>query len=342
VFFGSARRPIWLRQFGKKGLQRVGYYRRRLANQELPGIAVLCFHGVRRKHEDVPFGELHVTLETFTSVCRTVAESCTPVSLADIRAHRDGVKSLPPRPVLFTFDDGYASLLTNAMPVLERFSIPAAAFISPGAIQDGRHFWFDAMYRRFGEAAVTFARSLPHDEWASTVASVRMPARRGETHRPLTVDELVRLANNPLVEIAAHTMSHPVLAHATAEQQHREIVDSRTALVEMTGAPVRAFAYPFGAPSTDFANTAPGTVRAAGFDTAFTTEPSFADPSLDPLTLPRFVMLDSIGGAELAHRLAHSWPRTRSVHSGLEAPPQTAAVPVLATRPAAPPATRAA
>ena len=50
-----------------------------------------------------------------------------------------------------------------------------------------------------------------------------------------------------------------------------------------------------------------GIVREAGFTSAFTTGESFATLDGDPFQIPRFVMLESVGDVELAHRLLHSW-----------------------------------
>ncbi len=50
----------------------------------------------------------------------------TPLQLFD--ALEWGGK-LPPRPVLITFDDGYADVLYNAEPILHRLGMPAVAFV---------------------------------------------------------------------------------------------------------------------------------------------------------------------------------------------------------------------
>jgi peptidoglycan/xylan/chitin deacetylase (PgdA/CDA1 family) len=282
----------------------------------LPGVATLCFHGIVDKRQPGPFRELHVTPETLASVCRVAADTCSPISLNDLRAARDGRRTLPPRPVLFTFDDGYVSVLERALPVLERFGIPAAVFACSGPIRYGRHFWFDALARRSGEEAVAQARSLSYEQWAGLVATLDQTVDPRETHRPLNVSELRQLAGSPLIEIAAHTVWHPVLSHAPVEEQRREISGSRAMLAEMIGTPVRAFAYPFGEPQQDFTNTAVAAVGDAGFDLAYSTVQTLGQPSADPLALPRFVMLDSVGGAELAHRLSHSWLPSQAEAAG--------------------------
>jgi hypothetical protein len=50
-------------------------------------------------------------------------------------------------------------------------------------------------------------------------------------------------------------------------------------------------------------------VRDLGFDFAFSTRSDFARREDSPLEYPRFLMLAEVSAAELAHRLAYSWPR---------------------------------
>lgn len=80
-------------------------------------------------------------------------------------------------------------------------------------------------------------------------ALAQQPQRRRATHRMLTAREVVELAADGLVEIGAHTHTHPALAALPEEAQRAEISDSKTILEELLGAPVTSFAYPHGAAS---------------------------------------------------------------------------------------------
>lgn len=63
-------------------------------------------------------------------------ESFTPLTLADFIAVLEGRKEAPAKPVLLTFDDGYADNYTNAMPLLRKYGFPATLFMSPGSVGD--------------------------------------------------------------------------------------------------------------------------------------------------------------------------------------------------------------
>jgi len=291
----------------KRSLFAVGYYHQRLSTSVFPGVAVLCYHDIRASDDSTRFSDLHVTKTTFERHCRLIADACDPISLADFRDARLSGRALPPRSVLVTFDDGYRGVLEHALPVLERYGIPAAVFVSAAPVFDGQHFWFDALSRREGETAVVKARALPYQKWRTLVESIETAAVETESHRPLTPAELERLAESPLIEIGAHTMRHPTLALAPAEDQQREVAGGRAALERVLERPVTAFAYPYGIPFTDYTAETVSVVRHARFDLAFTTGAAFATVECDPLQIPRFMMLDTVGDVELAHRLVHSW-----------------------------------
>ncbi len=55
-----------------------------------------------------------------------------PVTFADLRAYFTGKEPLPDRPVVLTFDDGYADFFTAAEPVLQMHGFKAVAYIVPG------------------------------------------------------------------------------------------------------------------------------------------------------------------------------------------------------------------
>jgi peptidoglycan/xylan/chitin deacetylase (PgdA/CDA1 family) len=290
----------------KQSLFAVGYYHQRLSASAFPGVAVLCYHGLRVSDDPIPFQGLHVTKATFERHCRLISNACDPISLSELLEARRNGSELPPRSVIVTFDDGYRGVLEHALPILERYCIPAAVFVSAAPVLDRRHFWFDTLCRREGEAAVLKARALPYDTWlALTEATATVDET--EAHRPLTLAELQRLAASPLIEIGAHTMTHPTLALAPVEDQQREIAGCKTALERVLGKPVTAFAYPYGNVFEDYTSETVSLVRDARFDLAFTTRASFVSSECDLLQIPRFMMLDTVGDVELAHRLMYSW-----------------------------------
>lgn len=148
-------------------------------------------------------------------------------------------------------------------------------------------------------------RPLPADEqarmlkqltrWAGVDASPR------PTHRPLTPDELRRVAETDLVDIGAHTISHVLLSALTPVAQRAEIDGSRAWLENLLKKPVTGFAYPYGSTDSHGPDTA-DTLRATGFAYACTTVPHAMRRGTDLYHIPRLTV-ENWDGDELLRRV---------------------------------------
>lgn len=98
----------------------------------------------------------------------------------------------------------------------------------------------------------------------------------------LAAEELLHLADSALVEVGAHSATHPVLRGLTPARQWEEIHGSKVFLENLLGRPLTSFAYPFG----QSARTAP-LVKQAGFESAYTTVSDVVVPGQDLYRMPR-------------------------------------------------------
>jgi len=115
----------------------------------------------------------------------------------------------------------------------------------------------------------------------------------------LSSREVVALAQGELVEIGAHTVTHPMLAALPADSQREEIYRSKVSLEGILGYPVTSFSYPYGSRDDETVSL----VREAGFACACSTRPGAVGHEADPLQLPRFQVEDWTGD-EFATRLS--------------------------------------
>lgn len=186
----------------------------------------------------------------------------------DEAAARLRAGTLPERAVALTFDDGYASVVDTAWPVLRDRGLPTTLFVVSG-ILDGLRFAWDA-----------------HESAA---------CRSGRL-RPATADELVAAAQEGL-DIGSHTVSHPWLPALDDADLRRELVDSRAALEDLLGRPVRSVAYPTGGWDPRVRAAA----AAAGYTVGITVDRGLNTDVVHPLSLRRaFVPSDP---ADLRHIL---------------------------------------
>jgi peptidoglycan/xylan/chitin deacetylase (PgdA/CDA1 family) len=154
-----------------------------------------------------------------------------------------------------TFDDAFANLLDNAIPVLEQYQIPATIF----AVADN-------------------LGCLPRWE---------MPYGHLEsTEMTMTAEQLVTVSKNPLVYIGSHTLTHPDLAKIRSDQLKTELIDSKRRLEHLLGKPVEDLALPFGSYNQEVLTMA----IEAGYKRIYTVDPKPINPMSEELVLGRFSM----------------------------------------------------
>lgn len=277
----------------------------RLRRRRWPGVLVVSYHAIKpAPGPRMAFDGLHVTAAQFEAHCAVFARLCHPISLAEWRAHRERGGALPARPVLVTFDDGYRSVAERAVPILERYEVPAAVFLCTGPIAAGERFWYDSLAERESEAAVEALKAADYGAWRAATEHSHRAASGEDPHAPMNAETIARLARHPLIEFGAHTVTHPILARAPRDVQRAEIEGSVAAVAAWTGRPVTAFAYPNGRDGIDFDETTIDLLRAQGVTDAFSTRPAVAPLDVDRFRIPRLVAVDGWTGDALVWRLS--------------------------------------
>jgi peptidoglycan/xylan/chitin deacetylase (PgdA/CDA1 family) len=151
-------------------------------------------------------------------------------------------------------------------------------------------------------------RPLPEHERETLLADIRSKFCSGRTHadtldRPMTRPEVIELLKGGLLDIGAHGVTHPALTALPSAARDRELTESKAACEELLGAPVSAFAYPYG----DFDRNVRAAVRSAGFECACSTMPGSISRFSDLLALPRVHVLNWDGAEfEKALHMARS------------------------------------
>lgn len=145
----------------------------------------------------------------------------------------------------------------------------------------------------------------------SLAAWEQLPVEGRPTHATLTDAQLLQLSADGLVEIGAHTVTHPVLANRSRDEQRFELAESRRRLEEILNRPVQSFAYPFGC-RADFNDVTVELAREAGYACACANtgrEPSpkaIVTASSDLYHLPRAIVRN-VSGDDLARQLTQAW-----------------------------------
>jgi peptidoglycan/xylan/chitin deacetylase (PgdA/CDA1 family) len=262
---------------------------RRRRRVERGQAVILMYHSISRGRPD-PWN-LCVDPDRFADQLRLLRDRFQVVSLGALGEALAARRTLS-RAVVISFDDGYRDNLLVAKPLLEQEGLPATVFVATGYLDAGRDFWWDEL------EAFCASSSQPSRPLWQTLQPLTHEARfqrldklwesidtpRPKPSLPLSVGELESLAEGTLIEIGAHTVTHPHLSSLSVDRQREEIQVSKASLADITGRPVTAFSYPHG----DFSELTLGVVRSAGFQTACTTHSApVARRRAQSLALPR-------------------------------------------------------
>ncbi len=276
--------------------------------------AVLVFHRIRPRDPDWVIEANHrncVAPDAFLALLDTLdAAGIEVVTLDEALARLDQAR--PRRFACLTFDDGYRDNHDTLLPILEARRVPATVYVAPGLIDGTAALWWYALDAAVARNAVLALPGLPalpcgtaaerHRAFAVVAEAVlggaaladAILARAGTDAAALAARHMMgwnmvrRLAASPVVEIGAHTLTHPALATLSEAEAAAEIAGSRARLEAETGRAVRHFAYPYGTAATTGARERQLAAQ-AGFRTAVTTAPGnlSARHARDAMAWPR-------------------------------------------------------
>lgn len=120
------------------------------------------------------------------------------------------------------------------------------------------------------------------------------------SHRMMNAEQLTQLADGGLVEVGAHTVTHPVLSQLSIALQQHEIYQSKADLEEILNRPVTSFAYPHGS-RADYTADSIAIAQATGFHCACSNFIGLVRLNTDPFQLPRVLVKDYDGETFARH-----------------------------------------
>lgn len=174
-----------------------------------PRVTVLLYHRVSDSVRD----NLSVGVEQFEQQLKLLRAHCTVVSLEQLLAMQTIPRSRRPI-VALSFDDGYEDNFLHAAPLLRRYRVPCAFYVSTGIVGSERRF--------------------PHDE------------RRGNPWIPLMSWDQLRQMQAWGFPIGSHTVHHIDCVAESEATVRSELERSRDDLVGQLGSLPLTFAYPYG------------------------------------------------------------------------------------------------
>jgi peptidoglycan/xylan/chitin deacetylase (PgdA/CDA1 family) len=241
------------------------------AKQEKRQIPILMYHSIAQS-TNPKFKQFAVPPVSFAEQMAYLHQhSYAPINVTQlVRMLSQERSALPERPIVLTFDDGFADFYTKALPVLRQYGFTATLYITTGFI-GGTSRWL---------------------------------AREGEATRPMLTWSQVSEISACGIECGGHSHWHPQLDTLPLAEARDEIVRCKKLLEDHLGQKVSSFAYPHGYHSAAVKRL----VREAGYTSACAVSYAMSSTSADPLALERLRVGADTGLDVLAALLAQPVP----------------------------------
>lgn len=275
-------------------------------------LCILNYHRVLNKTD--PYREGDVDLETFGWHMDLLKSQFNVLRLGEaVKLLKQN--KLPERAICITFDDGYSDNEKNALPVLLDLDLSATFFISTGYLDNGC-MWNDVVIESIRRLKSDELDLSPINLGTYSVVTVEEKIyavnnlidrikyfeqkERKEctdyigglvgsvpTDLMLTPIQVKNLYSSGM-EIASHTVSHPILKKVSYEEAEIEISESKKVLENIINDRVSLFAYPNGYPMRDYGGEHVKLVKDIGYQAAVTTKWGVANHNSDFWQMPRF------------------------------------------------------
>lgn len=211
---------------------------RQVLNGGKKGTCVILYYHVVAKEQRTLFGKQLDLILRWAEPVRT-----DHIFDLESRNHR----------VAITFDDGFQSVVQNAIVELESRKFPATIFIPPSCLGESPS-WPDIDEREKGSEVV------------------------------MNIQELMKIKNNEFINIGSHSQTHANLLRIGEAEAREEIAGSKLKLEELLGCKVKELSFPFGAFNENHVKIA----KEAGYERVFSIMPDLiTDPGKGKFVLGR-------------------------------------------------------
>lgn len=187
------------------------YFQALLEKRAPSQIPILMYHkvvedGFESKHKT------YISVKNFEQQLMYLQRKhCSPITFQDLYRMTLEDSPFPAKPIILTFDDGYRSMVTRALPLLKKFQFRAVFYLlADFTIQ--KNFWDP-----------------------------------GELEPELMTKNEIHTLIQSGMEIGAHSFGHSYFPKLTEKEIFHEIVESKKVLEKEFNVSVYSFAYPFGA-----------------------------------------------------------------------------------------------
>jgi peptidoglycan/xylan/chitin deacetylase (PgdA/CDA1 family) len=280
---------------------------------------ILVYHGV--SYQDLSWlNGRHLMAAEFDAHMAYLAKNFRVVSVVDFfNLYRNRAARTMGKPYLtITFDDGFINNLEIALPILEKYSLPASIYAVSVSTQNAKALlWADLVEliqskqpngfsvgnenftkslgrwtNNTGLLISDFIKQLPYNKRDILLEEARtryaidqyIDSLPAESYQLMNTAQLKAIANHPLITIGSHSHLHYNLANLTDEQIYLELKTSKDLLEQATGKVINEIAYPDGS----YDDRVKDIAEKVGYLYQLAVNYRLPDDSADKRILPRF------------------------------------------------------
>ncbi|MCC5941168.1 MAG: polysaccharide deacetylase family protein [Balneolaceae bacterium] len=176
-------------------------------------IKVLMYHRIVQELPEKYNHWHYVTVAEFRKQLKLIDSlGYTPITFTDYQLYKEDKLTLPSKPIILTFDDGYMDTFENAIPIMKEMGMKGVVFVIGN-------------------------RKLKRAKWDE---------RDEEDICPLMTDKQIQIAKKLGFEIGSHTMRHVALSELSDLEASYTIRKSKEVIESVLQEPIHSFAYPYG------------------------------------------------------------------------------------------------
>ena len=240
---------------------------------------ILMYHGVSLKDLS-KLNRRHLDTDQFEEHLIYFTKNFSILSMPEIVDQKEkGEKPF----IALTFDDGYANNLMNALPLLEKYNVPATFFIPALLIDKSDAILYadkvdivrsltkekELIFHNrafpvngkivmrdefFGKGIYDLLQNLPTQELQRSMKNFctrynfndSLKEINSEGYKLMDTKQLKQLADSPMVTIGSHAYSHYALDTCSNQEIENELKNSKVKLEACIQKEITSIAYPYG------------------------------------------------------------------------------------------------
>lgn len=290
--------------------------------------AVLCYHRIADKKKILdrnnPLSGLEVHQDIFEEQISFLKKKFKILSLNDLKKHIEQKKN--DFAISITFDDGYLDNINLALPILEKYNVPATIFVITRFLEKKDFMWWYFLWENLNNQKFIFINSkkifLKNNadiiNWYGILSKEVINLDYKEQKNYLDkvfgnqfnfnykdlifdLDQLIDLSKNKLIEIGSHTLTHAKLTSLNDNEIFRELSISKKIIEEKIKKKVNFLAYPYGG-SNEVNDKIIKITEEVGYQMAFSTKRSF-EQSNNFFDIPRINIDNNIEKKRLTSKI---------------------------------------